>query len=192
MEGTKLLYFSDYARWNHHKSFEHRVAAPLTFWVPGIFQAWNQNLFMKHGPSDQFSSKNRKYLLVKKWRNCNFESKHSVKLIFFCLFRFYIGADYLSSLSSSATSQFFSWCHTWNELHLRGQNYRRILRWSRGWLSTFPCLRSSLGVWGKRRFLSHRHSQNFRNMNRNIESWCVVWVVEGSRVVAKGGLKSPY
>ena len=95
-------------------------------------------------------------------------------------------------LSTSQTSKFFSRCHTWNELHLRGQNYRRILRWSRGWLSTFPCLRSSLGVWGKRRFLSHRQSQNFRNMNRNIESWGVVWVVEGSRVVAKGGLKSPY
>ena len=37
-------------RWNHHKSFEHRAAAPLTFWVPDIFQAWNQNLIMKYGP----------------------------------------------------------------------------------------------------------------------------------------------
>ena len=32
------------ARWNHHKSFELKIAAPLPFWVLDIFQAWNQNL----------------------------------------------------------------------------------------------------------------------------------------------------
>ena len=145
---------------------------------------WNMDILIKScimKKIDQYS---------KKWRNCNFKSK----LFFFCLFRFYFGAGYLSSLSSSATPKFFSWCHTWNELHLRGQNNWRILRWSRGWLSTFPCLRSSLRVWGKTRFLSHwawhRHSQNFRNMNRNIESWCVVWVVEGSSR-GKGRFKRP-
>ena len=42
---AKNLY---YARWNHHKSFEHRVTAPLTFWVPDIFQVWNQNLTIKY------------------------------------------------------------------------------------------------------------------------------------------------
>ena len=47
--GTRL--FCYYARWNHHKSFEH--PAPLTFGVPGIFQVWNQNLTMKYEPSDQ-------------------------------------------------------------------------------------------------------------------------------------------
>ena len=46
--------FLVYARWNHHKSFEHRVAAPLTFWVPDIFKAWNQNLVMKYEPSDWY------------------------------------------------------------------------------------------------------------------------------------------
>ena len=40
------------ARWNHHKSFELQISAPLTFWVPYIFQAWNQNLFMKYPSSD--------------------------------------------------------------------------------------------------------------------------------------------
>ena len=94
--------------------------------------------------------------------------------------------------TSCQTPQFLSGCNPRNCIHLWRQNYGRILCWPWSRLSTFSCLRSSLGVWGKRRFLSHRHSQNFRNMNRNIESWCVVWVVEGSRVVAKGGLKSPY
>ena len=37
---TKSFFY--YARWNHHKSFEPQVAAPLTFWVPDTFQAWNQ------------------------------------------------------------------------------------------------------------------------------------------------------
>ena len=45
-------FFGNYARWNHHKSFEPR--APLTFWVPDIFQVRNQNLIMKYEPSDQF------------------------------------------------------------------------------------------------------------------------------------------
>ena len=27
--------------------------APLTFWVPDMIQAWNQNLIMKHGPPEQ-------------------------------------------------------------------------------------------------------------------------------------------
>ena len=49
-----FIIFPYYMRWNHHKSFELRVAAPLTFWVPDIFQAWNRNLIMKYGPSDQF------------------------------------------------------------------------------------------------------------------------------------------
>ena len=48
----KWLFSNFYARWNHHKSFEHRVAAPLTFWVPWIFQTWNQNFIMKYWPSD--------------------------------------------------------------------------------------------------------------------------------------------
>ena len=50
----KILLLS-YARWNHHKSFE--LSAPLTFWVPDIFQAWNQNLIMKYGLPDQFLCK---------------------------------------------------------------------------------------------------------------------------------------
>ena len=37
----KLYHFAYYARWNHHKSFEPRVAAPLAFWVPDIFQTEN-------------------------------------------------------------------------------------------------------------------------------------------------------
>ena len=45
------LLFGNYARWNHHKSFE--LQASLTFWVPDIFLAWNQNLIMKSEPSDQ-------------------------------------------------------------------------------------------------------------------------------------------
>ena len=47
-----LNYFTLYTRWNHHKSCEHRAAAPLTFWVPDIFQAWNQNFIIKYWPSD--------------------------------------------------------------------------------------------------------------------------------------------
>ena len=46
--------FDNYARWNHYKSFE--LQAPLTFWVPDIFQAWNQNLIMKYVLPDQFLS----------------------------------------------------------------------------------------------------------------------------------------
>ena len=37
----KLYHFAYYARWNHHKSFEPRVAVPLAFRVPDIFQTWN-------------------------------------------------------------------------------------------------------------------------------------------------------
>ena len=40
------------ARWNHQKSFELQIAAPLTFWVPYIFQAWHQNFTMKYWPPD--------------------------------------------------------------------------------------------------------------------------------------------
>ena len=53
-----------YARWNHHKSFEHRVAAPLTFWVPDIFQAWNQNFITKYQPSVAISKLNLALLLL--------------------------------------------------------------------------------------------------------------------------------
>ena len=45
------FHISDYARWNHHKSFE--LPAPLTFWVPSIFEASNQNFIMEYEPSDQ-------------------------------------------------------------------------------------------------------------------------------------------
>ena len=36
----KVFFVTFYARWNHHKSFKLQVAAPLTFWIPYIFQAW--------------------------------------------------------------------------------------------------------------------------------------------------------
>ena len=49
------LSFPYYARWNLHKSFELQVDAPLSFWVPNIFQAWKQNLIKKYWPSDLFS-----------------------------------------------------------------------------------------------------------------------------------------
>ena len=51
--------FDNYARWNHHKSFE--LQAPLTFWVPERFKAWNQNIIIKYEPSD--------HNLVFKWFN---------------------------------------------------------------------------------------------------------------------------
>ena len=40
-KNSKSFFVTFYARWNHHKSFKLQVAAPLTFWVPYIFQAWN-------------------------------------------------------------------------------------------------------------------------------------------------------
>ena len=51
--------FDNYARWNHHKSFE--LQAPLTFWVPERFKAWNQNIIIKYEPSD--------HNLIFKWFN---------------------------------------------------------------------------------------------------------------------------
>ena len=46
--------------WDHFWDFRLRVA-PLTFGVPDIYQAWNQNLIKKYGPSNQilFYDKNR-------------------------------------------------------------------------------------------------------------------------------------
>ena len=52
LKNHEVKNFQMYARWNHHKNFEHW--APLTFWVPDLFQAWNWNLIMKYEYSDQF------------------------------------------------------------------------------------------------------------------------------------------
>ena len=52
-------------------------------------------------------------------------------------------------LSPSETAKLFSRCHTWNELHMWGQNHWRLLCRSRGGLSTFPCVRPSLRIRGK-------------------------------------------
>ena len=45
-EGTKF-FITIYARWNHHTKVSSSTLT-LTFWVPDIFQAWNQNLIMKY------------------------------------------------------------------------------------------------------------------------------------------------
>ena len=54
--------------------------------------------------------------------------------------------------TSCQTPQFLSGCNPRNSIHLWRQNYRRILCWPWSRLSTFSCLRSSLGVWGKKFF----------------------------------------